>query len=535
MKTHSLTMYLIKESANQLVYILKSDFADKHYKVSVDEDTVYDLFVRQLPKHTPRWADLFEGYIDTSIFGRTGSIGAVLLVPVGNRLMALTFGQGRRMLKDDCWEERFGLRVVLNSIGEGRLRSIDKQTFDAIPKHSREQTSRDASAFDFALDVEKDLLRAVTGALDDRTLGSMLTGMDALKTHIETSLATIQGPLQLYADRNELKKYKETFPWVDYIADVRDKETIAILDMLLVDRLRNRDFDRCWLAVPELVEWASIQGFSYGSSRSSNIYNDLHLETFLSTLDEPPDRDVLSLRKVYCIGDDDSEKPWPVYRCLYCEIDHGDESFLLSGGKWYQVAKRYVDEVNSSFNRIERIDLSLEEYDDDSEADYLDRICRKRKDNFVLMDQEFIYHGPMGSKMEFCDIFTSDNDLIHVKRYGNAGVLSHLFSQGLVSGDLLFVDPEFRKKVRDLLPASHLDQIPTERPSPDKYRVIFAIISQSQGPLSLPFFSRLSLRHAANRLEGFGYKVALAKIEVSEVRRKLQKAKKKKRKSRRSR
>ena len=56
------------------------------------------------------------------------------------------------------------------------------------------------------------------------------------------------------------------------------------------------------------------------------------------------------------------------------KIDHGDESYLLSGGKWYQVARNFVDKVNASFERIDRIDLALPEYDDDSEGKYLKRV-----------------------------------------------------------------------------------------------------------------------------------------------------------------
>jgi hypothetical protein len=57
-----------------------------------------------------------------------------------------------------------------------------------------------------------------------------------------------------------------------------------------------------------------------------------------------------------------------------------------------------------------------------------------------------------------------------------------------------------------------------------EYRIVFAVISQSEGDLRLPFFSRVSLRHVVRRLEGFGYRVALAKIAVSETARKLKRA-----------
>lgn len=522
--TRTLAIQLLKPHVRQESDYLKPDPAVVPHSVVVDGGPTYSLFVIASLPRSPKWTDFFEGYLDLGIFGRTSSTGAVLVLPVADRIMAVTFGtRGRYMLRDDCYEERFGLKVVLNSIGEGRLRSIDKHTFDAIPKHTREQTSRDAAPFEFSLDVERDLLRAVTGALEDVTLGRMLTGMDALRASVEVDLITLPEFLGAYLVRFFSDSYKERFPWVDKIADVRDRDTHDLLDLLLMDTIARHDFARCWLAAPDIVDWFSVSGFKYSKGISAPVHNDIHLDTFLQTLAGPPSLALFAQRNIYCTGDDGEIKAsWPAYRCLYCEIDYGGESYLLSGGKWYQVARDFRDEVNNSFNRLQFIDLRWPEYDDDSEGAYLRRVQAQQPSQFALMDQKFIFHGPIRSKIEFCDIFTRTNDLIHVKRYGNAGGLSHLFSQGLVSADLLLVDSEFREKVRDRLPIIYKEQIPTSRPSPDRFRVVYAIISQSQSTLSLPFFSRLSLKHAVHRLEGLGYQVMLSKIAVSEERKRLQ-------------
>jgi hypothetical protein len=44
--------------------------------------------------------------------------------------------------------------------------------------------------------------------------------------------------------------------------------------------------------------------------------------------------------------------------------------------------------------------------------------------------------------------------------------------------------------------------------------VVFAVISDEAGELTLPFFSRVNLKHAATRLQAYGYRTALAKIGV---------------------
>ena len=63
------------------------------------------------------------------------------------------------------------------------------------------------------------------------------------------------------------------------------------------------------------------------------------------------------------------------------------------------------------------------------------------------------------------------------------------------------------------LPPSHRFFDPLNVPGQKTYQVVFAVISESKGPLWLPFFSRLSLRHACKRLSTLGYRVALTKIK----------------------
>jgi len=56
------------------------------------------------------------------------------------------------------------------------------------------------------------------------------------------------------------------------------------------------------------------------------------------------------------------------------------------------------------------------------------------------------------------------------------------------------------------------------RPADKEYTIVFGIISDSQGDdVYLPFFSRVNLNNATKTLLGFGYKVELLKIKVSET------------------
>jgi len=220
---------------------------------------------------------------------------------------------------------------------------------------------------------------------------------------------------------------------------------------------------------------------------------------------------------VICLNHDDKEMyKWNAFRCLYAEIDCKGESFLLSGAKWYRVDPNFVRETDTAFEQIPNCEAEFPEFNDKSEGAYLERLAGSNQGHLALMDQKNIPYGGGHSKVEFCDLLSSENDLFHVKRYGQASALSHLFAQGLVSGELFLTDERFRKEVNARLPQSH--QFDSDiAPERGEYRVVFGIISDRPGPLRVPFFSRLNMKHAARRLGAYGYRVAKMKIPVSEA------------------
>lgn len=51
-----------------------------------------------------------------------------------------------------------------------------------------------------------------------------------------------------------------------------------------------------------------------------------------------------------------------------------------------------------------------------------------------------------------------------------------------------------------------------DQPIPKQFEVCIAIMSKIKGPLELPFFSKVSLKHAVKRLRNLGYRVTKLKI-----------------------
>ena len=294
---------------------------------------------------------------------------------------------------------------------------MDKTAFDALATHSRVQTSREASAIEFGLDVERDLVRAVTGSPDEVELGHRLHGVDSLMATVRIELADVPGLLRNYLDRYRSTNYKRNFPWIDHITEVKDAGLRRSLDEKLLGMVHRGDLETCWLAVPEIVDWDRIHRFLYGDSRRNPTHHDIDLETWLTELIgttkrvlSPADVDLklLSNRKVVGLDADGKDvAQWSIYKCLNAEIEGADDNaYLISAGKWYRAARNFVQGVNKDFDQIARFDHLLPEYCHESEGGYNESVARSDPDTFALLDKKNIRYGGGPNRIEFCDLYT---------------------------------------------------------------------------------------------------------------------------------
>jgi len=519
----SLTIYLLKEEVKTPAQALRSDVSLDSFQIDMGHGSAASLHVQHKSGYQPRWVSFCFGYCSPPLPPLyNASTSAVLLVNHSGRSFAVTFGYGRSLLALGSWEESFGLKVTLNSIRPESIRSVESKTFDAMATHTLTQTTRAGQIADFGLDIEQDLLRSVTGEPEDPGLGKRLTGIDALHATAALTLQELPALLHAYVTKYADTTYKENYSFIDHIREVRDASKIAELDEEMIAKCQLGTREGIWLAQPEILDMQDFGGFRYGTSRRSPVYADMDLSAFLSTLSDAADvtLDLLRSSRIGCLGaaQDIATREWSVRRCLNCEINDGEATFLLSNGKWYRVDTAFVDDVNAGVAQIRESAVILPPIGPDtSEAIYNESVAAANPQTFALMDRQLVIHGGGRSSIEFCDLLSHDAQLIHVKRYHGAGALSHLFAQGVNSAELFLADTDFRDKVRKLLPPGYEKLVPADRPDPKGYEVVFAISSKSTKPLatSLPFFAKLSLKNTARRLASFGLKTSLRKIDVA--------------------
>jgi uncharacterized protein (TIGR04141 family) len=512
-----LTIYLIK--ADQGFEALAKQIAEsgcEYAPIKFSGGERGKLYYRRNKAREPKWVGFVKPNLDGQISLTTFSAAAVLLIKRPKGVFALTFGYGSSMLPDDCWDDTFGLRVTLNCVNPKRIRSVDRQTFDALASQSRTQVSKPGAFDDFGINVEKDVLRAVTGEPDEEEFGKTMTGIDAVHVIVNRRLDDVPTLLDKFYEAHVSKKYTESFPWVDKMSQVKAKGQIEKLDEELIKHLKKNELTRIWMAAPDLIDWKGISGFKY-PGMTEEVSRDLSLEQFLGIFKKPADitLEALKQKRVHCISDATGEpsENWSVYRCLYGEVDLSPtETYFLNNGSWYKIRKDFVEETNDYFkNSIEKVDLKMAAFGGySSEGAYNTAMAGIY--GLHLFDTDLVYDG---RKVEICDLYSKEKKFIHVKRYSGSGTLSHLFAQGFVSARLFKSDTGFRKVVHERLSKDFKFANLATGPETNEFQVIFAIVSSEKGSgLTLPFFSRVNLMNVHQDLRMIGFKVALAKISA---------------------
>ncbi len=178
----------------------------------------------------------------------------------------------------------------------------------------------------------------------------------------------------MYENYND-DSYKANYAWIDNLAAVDGPGLINELNAFLIERLNQpNQTDHIWMAVPEIMNWDDLEGFRFKGRNSNELLPDIHLEALRKSLkpDEPISLDLLKARRVdWFDGNSSPHRGWSAYECLYAEIEHQDRTFLLSGKKWYEADTNFVKSIDRAFESVPNYTKSFPDYDQDSEAKYL--------------------------------------------------------------------------------------------------------------------------------------------------------------------
>jgi len=521
-KKSKVTVFLIKDGYSAIEDFLGfKDFRVVHIRSAGRE--IGTLVYKGGFQSKPAWVSIFDGiqgFDSKGIWNQSSK--AIFVLKHENRWFCFTFGYARHLINELAYERNFGLIVSLNLGDPSGMKSIDKTNVGHVSLHSREQATREITLASFEFNDDIDLLRSVTaklprGAEDDQ---ETVSGRDSVSIYTTVTIESFSEIAKRLFEAFNSKSYKKRYPWLGKMKEERDAQTIDALDSILLSRIFKEEFENVWLAIPEPVVWEEIQGFAfkYRAEESTKagpvLYQDLDIGEWCKVARLDPDLTAkqLKTKKVFVYWQDRRDpSSWSVYRCLNAEIDLNHKKYILNDGDWYNIEPGFVAEVDAFYRSVPNSKIQLPSYGTNTEPNYLKLVATSNV-QYALMDRKEIMIGGGRSRVEFCDLYSNNKEIIHVKKYGGATLLSHLFSQALVSGDCFLHEAAFRAEVNKLLPQGFKLANAKSQPIAKEYEVCIAVMSEVRGPLELPFFSKVSLKHAARNLRNLGYNVTKLKI-----------------------
>jgi uncharacterized protein (TIGR04141 family) len=423
------------------------------------------------------------------------------------------------MFQDDVLEEQFGLKIILNSIDYDQIRRISKTSVGSNLKQSNEQLPKSSYISEFGFDVNRDLMKNISGkSEDDMFEKCILTGGDVLSVNVERNINDIDEFLKFCYRRYKETKYLKTFPWVDNIKYVKNKNLVEELNSKLIDLINNKEFDKVWMAVPEVINWENIKDFKV-SGLDENL-DDIYIDRVIDSIkNELTNIEQLKYKRIVARSSNDETQSvyeWNSYKCTIAEIEVNGQAYCLNNGKWYRINQDFVSNINNSYSSIELLEDSFIDFNKKehiNEDKYNDALVASL-DNAVLVHKYKIpIGGGSGNNIEPCDVFWN-NKFIHVKRNSGSSNLSHLFNQASVSSQVL-LDTTSRNKFRDKLKAAGESDIIPEPFQSSDYEIVIAIINKFNDDVpKIPFFSKVSLCFAVTNMQNYGYKVKLKNINI---------------------
>lgn len=506
------------------------------------------LFVEQTPAAPPTWFSFISQFSLQPLTPlQSMSCGAVLFMDVTTdgpnavtRTMALAFGGAWHALDPNSFERSFGLKVALNSISRVNLRNLDVATLDATTMQKRIQASRTADLGIFGIDVQRDLLRLAGGVPTDLTFARSLSGKDVLTLHTRTSHADVvnicERALELFGETI----YRKDYAWIDYITPVQEQDRISHLDALAFGELASLvhgGASDLHLALPDILdpdEGHEIAYFGTGlKSGTKQTFLELAIEDYVSQLQAgnfASIADMTALKEGHEVaividGKRDKDHRRRIYECFVYEVTDSGRTYVLFNGDWFAVDSQFHADIERDFKTLLAATPFIASTTSQSEREFIQEL--DQSSDFLNLDQVKISPASAsGANLEPCDFLSRKKQFIHLKDGHSSAPISHLWNQGVVSAEAFVRDAEFRKKLRKeaikrqrkahkkgfeaILPDGR------SKPTPSDYTVVFGILRsrhKKSGTLGLPFFSKVSLRATANRIQSMTYPLEVHLIE----------------------
>lgn len=372
-----------------------------------------------------------------------------------------------------------------------------------------------------------------------------MVATDSVSFKLDTNLDGVKNVLAKMLVTAETGTADKNLAFIDSLEPLRMKsEVVKDLEKLLVNEIfqerarkpQGPDLDTLAVsnlnvhvlafAPPDDVSVENIHDFTVYRNDSSVDFEAMTLESLRNALfDFSGKFGVSSLSDIKVMARDSNGEPAgmakPLKHWLVFEAGDQDRRYLLTLGKWYALNEKYSEKLDNDLNQIEDVTsiLNLRTWDDwgyqkNWEKHFNEKATEGRSD-LVCLDRNPLF-AEDGDQVEACDLLHSDGYLIHVKQYTGSQTLSHLFSQGFVSAQVIISDESYRNDFIEAVNSIDPKMTAAAKWLPPKY-VTYAIAfdGNQRLPQDLPTFSKVNLRSFSKKIKLLGSVATLARIQMT--------------------
>jgi uncharacterized protein (TIGR04141 family) len=523
----------------------------------------------------------------------TASLGGLLLIKpdVHSHFYAAAWGMARFLLQPDVIRKDLGIICALNLLcAKGKpwdpecIRSISSKRIDANTLNSYFQFARQTSFESFPFIVDTDQLRSITGTPIEKEKWGTITGGVPINFRSPSDAA---GIIDICRQIEEIRKkddYREHFDFVDNIRAISETSILKVLYRRFTEQIKSGDTAQFFLSPPEIVDWAEIAKFQYvftGEGQQNtemvkeveeptleSILDFIHSPEIFNTLGDVLFTDALMLRALDANGltiDSWLLSSWIGAELSQTNADGKTIYYILDFGEFFIIDHDYMDALNRFVSAAEitkadeiapfqvepaRVRVKPdwvktqpdkkypEEYDmkEFPEDNYVNALVNQNLPDSLRLHKRLVSDNSkiegITTPIEICDLaMETPHMLVHLKVGTGSSSLSHLFSQAVVSAELLEANPTFRKKTHEIVDeGKDEDGAYTAKPDafkwlysdsldPRKVTVVMGMITDTTKPLAdaLPFFSKVNFRMRCHNLMRMGYRYGMVKISYVKI------------------
>ena len=476
-------------------------------------------------EHTtaPKWLSFFEDYLDIDDPRSLRNVhnSLLLLIKAGGRVFAISQGYGFVAINRDRLERGFGLKTTLNAIDPEKIKCCDVRNIDLVVRQTRTMLNHESRLADFDIHLDQNLVRFISGQPSDKDIGTLMQGSDSLSWTAGFDFQKLGEKCRDLFDLYSRDTYKQAFPFIDHMREVRDTALLDELEERLREALRDRESSKLMLAYPELQRWDAVEEFKVYQGYQKSVFEEIHIDAIYRFADEHDIEEILphKVKVLPLDGDENAVAPrQDLYDYIVFETEHEECTYVLTLCKWYEVSADYLREVDAAVRAIPSPDgLVLPPIEEGEHESAYNERCADADPSLALLDKALItIEGH--SRVEVCDLLSQGGHFVHVKRQSSSATLSHLFAQGSVSFTLLANYQDYRAKllaqVQNLQWALPFDA--SDEGDRKSLTCVYAITAKSGGDVcdAIPFFSKVNLRTHKDTIEGMGFKVAACIVPI---------------------